>query len=179
LDILQKLKAGFSLAVPASDEVLQQVQNGLLVHRVRMDIAKRFVIKSLIASGDDWANARVRITGETGDGLLHLARATVRDHRVVDPSVFQGAAGSGFTNFVYFFLGEPEPWQVAMQNYGGNGEFTVIRIRGKDLLSDPRRAIFYRRGLFWEADRAIVVKGGYEGPAQVRPLPSDLATTIK
>jgi len=29
-----------------------------------------------------------RLSGKTGDGLLHLTRATVRDHRVVDPSVF-------------------------------------------------------------------------------------------
>jgi hypothetical protein len=98
-------------------------------------------------------------------------RSTVRDHRLVDPSVFQGAAERGFTDFVYFFLGEPADWQVNAQNYGGDGEFLTIRVRGRDLLADPGRKIFYRRGLFWEADRAVVVKGGYEGLARVTPLP--------
>ena len=176
--ILQTLKAGFSLAVPISGDIRKRIQGGVLVHRVSIDIARRFVIKGLTNGSDGWANARVRLTGETGDGLLHLMRATLRDHRVVDPSVFHGAAGRGFTDFVYFFLGEPEPWQVAAQNYGGDGEFTVIRVRGADLLSDPRREVFYRRGLFWEADRAVVVKGGYEGLAQVSPLPSNLAVGV-
>ena len=106
---LQMLKAGFSLAVPASPEILKRIENGVLVHRVSIDIARRYVIKGLISGGDGWANAQVRITGETGNGLLHLMHATMRDHRVFDPSVFQGAAGRGFTDFVYFFLGEPEP----------------------------------------------------------------------
>ena len=71
----------------------------------------------------------------------------------------------------HFFLGEPEAWQIKAQNYGGEGEFLTIRVRGRDLLADPRRKLFYRRGLFWEADRAVVVKGGYEGLARVTPLP--------
>ena len=53
-------------------------------------------------------------------------------------------------------------------------EQATIRVRGADILADPRRSIFYRRGLFWEADRAVIVKGGYEGPARV-----DLPTTLK
>jgi len=176
---LQALKAGFSLAVPASDEVLKRVAASVLVHRVSIDVARRHVVKSLIAGGDGWANVRIKVTGETGSGLLHLMRTTLRDHRIVDPSVFQGTAGSGITDFVYFFLGEPEPWQVAAQNYGGDGEFAVIRVRGPDLLAQPGRKIFYRRGLFWEADRAIVVKGGYEGVAQITPMPNNLAVPIR
>lgn len=175
---LQALKAGFSLAVPASQEMRQRIADGVLVHRVSLDIARRFVIRGLASDAAGWANCRVRLTGETGSGLLHLMRATLRDHRVVDPSVFQGAAGRGITDFVYFFLGEPEPWQVAAQNYGGEGEFITLRIRGRDLLADPARQVFYRRGLFWEADRAVVVKGGYEGLAQATPLPTNLGVPI-
>lgn len=165
------LKAGFSLAVPASDELKRRIAAGILVHRVRVDIAKRFVIQELASDSTGFPNARVKLTGKTGDGLLHLMRATIRDYRVVDPSVFQGTAGRHFTDFVYFFLGEPEDWQINAQNYGGEGEFLTIRVRGRDLLDDPSRGIFYRRGLFWEADRAVVVKGGYEGLARVTPLP--------
>ena len=137
------------------------------------------MIKSLIASAGGGPNCQVRLTGETGSGLWHLMRATLRDHRVVDPSVFQGAAGRGFTDYVYFFLGEPEKWQIDAQNFGGKGEFLTIRIRGRDLLADKRRQVFYRRGLFWEADRAVVVKGGYEGPAEVSPLPANLGVPIR
>lgn len=169
--VLNTLKAGFALAVPASDEIIRKIQNGILVHRVSVDIAKRFVIKGPASDPSGFANAQIRLSGETGSGLLYLMRATVRDHRIVDPSVFQEAAGRGFTDFVYFFLGEPEDWQVKAQNYGGSGEFLTVRVRGRDLLANPERKIFYRRGLFWEADRAVVVKGGYEGIAQVTPLP--------
>ncbi len=168
---LHGLKAGFALAVPASDEVKRRIAATVLVHRVRADIAQKFVIQGPASDPAGWANAQVRLTGETGDGLLHLMRVTIRDYRVVDPSVFQGAAGRGFTDFVYFFLGEPEDWQLRAQNYGGEGEFLTIRIQGAAMLADSNRQIFYRRGLFWEADRAVVVKGGYEGPARVTPLP--------
>ena len=64
-----------------------------------------------------------------------------------------------------------EATQIEAQNYGGDGEFLTIRVRGRDLLANPDRKIFYRRGLFWEADRAVVVKGGYEGLARVTPMP--------
>ena len=168
---LNNLKAGFALAVPASPEIRRKIATGILVHRVSVDIAKRYVIKGPTSDSSGFANAQIRLTGETGSGLLHLMRTTIRDYRVVDPSVFQEAAGRDFTDFVYFFLGEPENWQVQAQNYGGDGEFLTIRIRGSDLLANPERRIFYRRGLFWEADRAVVVKGGYEGPARVTPMP--------
>lgn len=168
---LNSLKAGFALAVPVSDELRRRIADGVLVHRVRVDIARRYVIQGPGSDGSGFPNATVRLTGKTSDGLLHLMRATVRDHRIVDPSVFQGTAGRGFTDFVYFFLGEPEDWQIKAQNYGGDGEFLTIRVRGRDVLADPQRKIFYRRGLFWEADRAVVVKGGYEGLARVTPMP--------
>ncbi|HVZ09661.1 MAG TPA: hypothetical protein VHC04_17220 [Rhodopila sp.] len=168
---MNQLKAGFSLAVPVSDAMRRHIADSVLVHRVSVAIAKRFVIQGSASDSTGFPNARVRLSGKTGDGLLHLMRATLRDHRIVDPSVFQGAADRDYTDFVYFFLGEPEDWQARAQNYGGDGEFLTIRVRGVDLLADPRRRIFYRRGLFWEADRVVVVKGGYEGPAKVTPLP--------
>lgn len=179
--ILNQLKAGFALAVPASQEVLKKIAAGILVHKVRVNIARDHVIKSVIKDPTGFANCQVRMTGETGSGAGHLLRSTIRDHRILDfdlTNLFQGAAGRGFTDYVYFFLGEPEGWQEAAQNYGGDGEFLTIRVKGSDLLADKRRQIFYRRGLFWEADKAVVVKGGYEGPAKVSPLPSDLSVPV-
>jgi hypothetical protein len=168
---LNNLKAGFALAVPIDDALRRRIADGILVHRVSIDIARRYVLQGPGSDGTGFPNATVRLSGKTGDGILHLMRATMRDHRVVDPSVFQGTAGRAFTDFVYFFLGEPQDWQIKAQAYGGDGEFLTIRVRGRDVLADPRRKLFYRRGMFWEADRAVVVKGGYEGLARVTPLP--------
>lgn len=172
MNLLNALKMGFALGVPASAAVLAEIRAGILVHRTRRANLE-CIVTCLPRRPDGFANARIRLTGEVDKGLLPLLRATLRDHRVVDPAVFRGAADRGFTDFVYFFLGEPGADQQAAQSYGGRGEFATIRVRGADMLADPRRRIFYRRGLFWEADRAVIVKGGYEGPAQVE-LPSGL-----
>jgi hypothetical protein len=174
MSLLDQLKSGFALGVPASAEVLGRIRAGVLVHRTRVQYLEPMVTGVYRTSPDGFSNARIRMTGDFGQGPLDLLKATVRDHRVVDFRPFQGTAGRDFNDFTYFFLGEPEEWQVEAQNYGGNGETSTIRVKGADLLSDPRRAIFYRRGLFWEADRAVIVKGGYEGPARV-----DLPATLK
>lgn len=169
MSILDKLKAGFSMAVPASREVREKIAEGVLVHRTRLQYVEK-IIKGVVRKPDDFANCEIRLTGDFGRSPVEMMRATLRDYRIIDPEPFKGTGDRGFTDFVYFFLGEPETWQVESQNFGGSGDFATIRVRGKDLLADPRRRIFYRRGLFWEADRAVVVKGGYEGPAKVEPL---------
>jgi hypothetical protein len=173
MDIVTALKMGFALGVPASREVLQRIRDGVLVHRTRLANLDR-IVTGVMKRADGIANARIKLTGDVGLDPLGLLRATLRDHRVVDFGIFSGAADRGMTDFVYFFLGEPDEAQMSAQSYGGSGEFATIRVRGADVLADPRRSIFYRRGLFWEADRAVIVKGGYEGPAQV-----ELPVTLK
>jgi len=173
MEILSALKMGFALGVPASREILDRIRAGILVHRTRLANLDR-IVTCIARQTDGFANARIRLTGDVGLDPLGLLRATLRDHRVLDFGVFQGAADRGMSDFVYFFLGEPDQAQLSAQNYGGSGEFATIRVRGADILADPRRSIFYRRGMFWEADRAVIVKGGYEGPARV-----DLPTTLK
>jgi hypothetical protein len=66
---LNNLKAGFALAVPASVELKRRIAESVLVHRVSVDIAKRFVIQEAATDDAGFANARVRLTGKTGDGL--------------------------------------------------------------------------------------------------------------
>lgn len=173
MDILAALKMGFALGVPASREVLESIRGGVLVHRTRIANLDR-IVTCIPRGGGGFANARIRLTGDVGLDPLGLMRATLRDHRIVDFRIFQGAADRSMSDFVYFFLGEPDQAQLSAQNYGGSGEFATIGVRGADILADPRRSIFYRRGLFWEADRAVIVKGGYEGPARV-----DLPTTLE
>ncbi|MBL6458797.1 hypothetical protein JMJ55_26045 [Belnapia sp. T6] len=167
MSLLDQIKSGFALGVPASRDVLERIRAGVLVHRTRARFLPVLVTGLYRTSPDGFSNARVRMTGDFGLSPLDLFKATVRDHRVVDFQVFQGSGGRAFHDFVYFFLGEPEDWQIGAQNFGGSGDAAMIRVRGADLLADPGRRIFYRRGLFWEADRAVIVKGGYEGPAKV------------
>jgi hypothetical protein len=173
MSLIQMLKAGFSLGVPASREIIDEIRQGVVVHRTfNKHLTK--MITGVIRRPDGFSNCHLKMTGDFGVGPFDLVRATVRDYRIVDFGLFQGKADRGFTDFVYFFLGEPEAWQVEAQNYGGSGEVATVRVQGGDLLADSCRKIFYRRGLFWEGDRAVIVKGGYQGPAQVQPLPSDL-----
>lgn len=146
--LLDQIKAGFALGVPASAAVMAEIRAGTLVHRTRMAALRRIVTGLYRTSPDGFANARVRLTGDFGRDPASLWWATVRDHRVVDWQVFQGRSGRNFNDFVYFFLGEPEDWQLGAQNYGGKGEMTTLRIRGADLLAEPSRSVFYRRGLF-------------------------------
>lgn len=180
-DVLARLRAGLALAVPAPAAVLAEIRAGVLVHLSGTALQRHYVRARL--GGGGFANAIVDLSGDTGpkDGwlfgytLADLFAKTLRDHRIVDFRPFRGAAGGRMVDFVYFFLGEPEPWQVASQALGAKGLPCTVRVRGADLLADPGREIFWRRGLFWEADRAVIVKGGYRGPAQIDRFADDLA----
>lgn len=175
MDIAKYLRFGFSLAVPASREVIEQIRAGTLVHKTKAKYLPA-MIKGIHSRPEGQSFYQIDMTGNFGMDPVSLLRATVRDLRVVNLDVFQDATGKGFTSYTYFFLGEPDADQLGAQAYrdGDDGEVATIRIRGADLLSDPRRSILYRRGLFWEADRAVVVKGGYVGPAEISPVPSNL-----
>ncbi|MEE4452460.1 hypothetical protein [Novosphingobium resinovorum] len=175
MDIVKYLKFGFSMAVPASQDILDLIRVGTLVHKTKVKYLSR-MIDGVYARPDGQAVYRIDMTGNFGMDPLALMRATLRDLRVVNFDVFQDATGKGFTSYTYFFLGEPDADQLGAQAYrdGDDGDVATIRISGADLLSDPRRSIFYRRGLFWEADKAVVVKGGYSGPAQISPAPANL-----
>ncbi|WP_019013718.1 hypothetical protein [Elioraea tepidiphila] len=181
-DILGRLRAGFSLAVPAPAAVRAEIRDGILVHLSGTALQRYYVVSRLRAR-HGFANCVVNLTGDTGpkDGWLFgytlsdLFAKTVRDHRIVDFRPFQGAASGRMVDFVYFFLGEPERWQREAQSLGSKGLPCTIRVRGVDVLSDPERELFWRRGLFWEGDRAVIVKGGYRGPAQIDRFADDLA----
>jgi hypothetical protein len=180
-DILGRLRAGFSLAVPAPSAVQTEIRDGILVHLSGTALQRYYVVSRLRAPSG-FANCIVNLTGDTGpkDGWLFgytlsdLFAKTVRDHRIVDFRPFQGAAGGRMVDFVYFFLGEPERWQRESQSLGSKGLPCTIRVRGTHLLAEPGREIYWRRGLFWEGDRAVIVKGGYHGPAAIDRFADDL-----
>lgn len=175
MDIVKFLKFGFSLAVPASAEVLDLIRAGTLVHKTKAKYLPA-IVKGIYGRPEGHSFYQIDMTGNFGMDPVELLRATLRDLRVVNADVFQDKTGKGFTSYTYFFLGEPDQDQIGAQAFrdGSDGDMATIRIKGSDLLSDPRRSILYRRGLFWEADRAVVVKGGYTGPAEISPAPANL-----
>jgi len=175
MDILTFFKYGFSMAVPASDAVLREIRAGTLVHKTKTKYLNE-MIKGIRGKAGDQYIYDIDMTGNFGLNPVELFRATVRDLRVINYDLFQDRTGKGFTSYTYFFLGDPNDDQLGAQNFrdGKDGEVSTIHIRGADLLSDSRRSIFYRTGLFWEADKAVVVKGGYAGPARVSPVPANL-----
>jgi len=175
LDLVTYLKFGFSLAVPASQEVLEQIRAGTLVHKTKAKYLPA-MIKGVYGRPEGQQLYQIDMTGNFGMDPVSLLRATLRDLRVVNADVFQDKTGKGFTSYTYFFLGEPNEDQIGAQAFrdGSEGDVATIRIKGSDMLSDPRCSVLYRRGLFWEADRAVVVKGGYIGPAQITPAPASL-----
>jgi hypothetical protein len=159
-------------ALEADKETLEAVRRGVLVHRTRVKYLPQ-IISSRIAR-DPVCNARVRLSGDFGFGPAELVYTSlVRDWRIIDFDVFRGAAGRRLTDFVFCFLGEPGTAQVRQQALRGRGDAAVIRIRGSDVLSDARRRLFWR-----PQDKAVVVKGGYEGPANVDPLPAGLDVPV-
>ncbi len=154
-------------ALEADRATLAEIARGILVHRTRARYLPG-IVTSRIAR-DPFCNARVRLSGDFGFGPAELVYTSlVRDWRIIDWEIFRGSAGRRMTDFVFFFLGEPSDDQVRQQALRGRGEAAVIRVRGVDVLADPRRRLFWR-----PQDKAVVVKGGYEGPAQVDPLPVD------
>lgn len=113
----------------------------------------------LPAGAPDAPNARIRLTAPSGWQLDFWK--FIRDVTVWDPQTFS-AADRG--KYLYFFLGEPGSWTRRMNVQKAP---LTIRIRGADLLAAvPPANLFYR-----SADKVIVVRGDYQGPATLDPPP--------
>lgn len=104
-------------------------------------------------------NARIRLSPPTGWQLDFWK--FVRDAAVWDPNAM-GAVDRG--RYLYCFLGEPGTWTRRMNVQKAP---LTIRIRGVDLLAAvPNHNLFYR-----SADRVVVIRGDYVGPAILDPAP--------
>jgi hypothetical protein len=120
---------------------------------------EQVVVAALPGAGPDSPNARIRLTAPSGWQLDFWK--FIRDATVWDPRTFE-AADRG--KYLYFFLGEP--LALARRMNVQKAPLT-IRIRGADLLAAvPPANLFYR-----SADKVIVVRGDYQGPAILDPPP--------
>ena len=164
-DAILLARYGFAVATPASPETLALIRAGVLEHITGVKNVPRIVTRTLRPS-NAFANCEVRLTGELhGTNWLEF-RKLLRDSRVLDWQQFQG------TDFVYFFLDTPSAAQRRAQSLGVRaGEaLCTIRVRGADLLAFSPTRVYFRRGVLgWEADKAVIVRGGYRGPAQLTP----------
>ena len=104
-------------------------------------------------------NAIIRLSPPTGwqlDFWTFIRDAAVWDSDMITP------ADRG--RYLYFFLGEPGTWTKRTNVQKAP---LTIRIRGADLLAAvPAGNLFYR-----SADKVIVVRGDYVGPAILDPPP--------
>jgi hypothetical protein len=116
-------------------------------------------VGKLQTGGPGTPNARIHLTAPSGWQLDFWK--FVRDATVWDPRTFDAAERG---KYLYFFLGEPGTWTRRMNVQKAP---LTIRIRGADLLAAvPPANLFYR-----SADKVIVVKGDYQGPAILDPPP--------
>ena len=128
-------------------------QPGIVTRRVRR-------------STDEWEECEVDLVGTSGFG--NHGRRLLRDYSVVDFELRLGGRGS----YTYFFWGDPHAWGL-LKNIGVGNEagllekgFATIRVATADLLGRYDGPMFFRPD-----DMAVVIRGGYAGPARVKGIP--------
>lgn len=146
------------IATPLKPAERAAIQAGEAWHfsKARPD---QVVVSRLPGGGPDAPNARIHLTAPSGWQLDFWK--FIRDATVWDPQTFASAERG---KYLYFFLGEPGTWTRRMNVQKAP---LTVRIRGADmLLAVPSGRLFYR-----SADKVIVVRGDYEGPAMLDPPP--------
>ncbi len=128
-------------------------QPGIVTRRVRR-------------STDEWEQCEVNLVATSGFG--NHGRRLLRDYSVLDFELQLAGRGS----YTYFFWGDPHAWgllkNIGVRNEAGLLEkgFATIHVATDDLLARNDGPMFLRID-----DKAVVIRGGYAGPARVKGLP--------
>lgn len=147
----------FVLATPASASERAAIGAGEVWHFSKAMPGQILLAK--LAAPPGAPNARVRLSPPTGWQLD--VWKFVRDAAVLDPRTF-AAADRG--RYLYAFLGEPGTWQRRMNVQKAP---LTVRIAGRDVLAAvPAANLFFR-----PADKTVVIRGDYVGPAVLDPAP--------
>lgn len=134
------------------------IEDGILWHYTKQEFAEAIVQPGAPPPGRAFGNAIVRL--QPPQGYAFDFWKFIRDATVIDLPVFDRA---NWGRYLYFFLGEPSARLRAMNVQEAP---VSIQLRGQDLLAHaPGRVLF--RG----ADKVVVLRGDYLGPALVTPLP--------
>lgn len=145
------------VSTPAGPAERALVERGEAWHFSKATPAQLTVAK--LAGGPDQPNARIRLSPPTGWQLDFWK--FIRDVAVWDP---RAMVGPDVGRYLYLFLGEPGTWQRRMNVQKAP---TTVRIPGRALLAAvPASNLFYR-----SADKVIVIRGDYLGPAILDPAP--------
>jgi len=179
--MLRQLRMGFTVATGRDMQwVREHVGRKRLHHRTGIDLLPKLAAP---LKGHPDANAMVdlRRPGPWDDkNILRWLGVSLtvffKDYRNMDFNPKRWLDPSYWTyletNYVYLFLDKPDALQEAAQNYGDtSGAVAWVSISGADLIAhleaNPDKALLYRPG-----DKAVVLRGGYQGPASVTPAPA-------
>lgn len=145
--------------------LLRQLGFSALYHYAPLEALDGIVTRVTGRPGD-WTECDLRLTASPG--WSWAGKRLFRDYSVLDFELKLKNRGV----YTYFFGGLPSRWglyknldlskakPIEEQGWG------AVRIPLEDLLARYDGPIFYRAD-----DAAVVIRGGYEGPGAVHPLP--------
>jgi hypothetical protein len=137
------------------------------LHHLTPFAALDSIIQRVVSRDGEWAMCDVTLRATPGWNA-ESAQRWFRDYSVFDFELKRVGRGS----YCYFFAGEPgrwallknlslPPWREAEQ-----AGFGTVRVALGALLERYQGPLFGRLD-----DGVVVIRGGYAGPAAVRPLP--------
>ncbi len=160
------------IALPIPRAVFARLGHPFLSHVTRQDYLlgtggkPGIVTRRTLRDNDEWEDCEVNLVGTSGFG--NHGRRLFRDYSVVDFELRLQGRGS----YTYFFSGAPSTWGL-LKNIGVTSEadllkegLATIRVATADLLARYAGPIFARPD-----DMAVVIRGGYAGPARVKGIP--------
>ena len=147
----------FLAATPANAAERTAIGRGEAWHFSKATPAQIVIAKLPVSANAP--NARIRLSPPSGWQLDFWK--FIRDAAIWDPHALFGADRG---KYLYLFLGEPGTWTRRMNVQKAP---LSIRIAGTDLLAAvPQSNLFYR-----SADKVVVIRGDYVGPAILAPAP--------
>jgi hypothetical protein len=127
------------------------------------------IVKREIGRSDPWTDCEVELVATSGFDMSK--NRLLRDYSVIDFEFTSWGKERG--KYTYFFAGEPSGWGLfknipkSLRRSG----FATVQVKTADLLARTSSPLFFRLD-----DCALVIRGGYIGPARVNPRPIRLIT---
>jgi hypothetical protein len=153
------------IAAPIPRILLRNLGFSALYHYAPLEALPGIVTRETGRPGD-WTECDIRLTASPG--WAWGTKRLFRDYSLLDFELKLKERGV----YTYFFGGLPSRWGLLknlnlsaakpMEEQG----WGAVRVGLEDLLARYQGPVFYRAD-----DAAVVIRGGYEGPAAVHPMP--------
>lgn len=153
------------VAMPTPRIMLRRLGFTALYHYAPLE-ALPGIVSRVTGRPGEWTDCELRL--HASPGWSWGGKRLFRDYSLVDFELRLTNRGA----YTYFCGGEPSRWgllknldlsaarPIEEQGWG------VVRVALEDMLARYDGPVFCRPD-----DRAVVIRGGYEGPGAVRPLP--------